>query len=413
MKLLSTAVSFALSIVVSRRLGSERAGIYFLSLTVITFLALVSRAGMENLLLKRVSFEYSKGNWANIQEQYNRGILICLVVGVFIAATVVILSDEISSGIFSKNEIGPVLGLMALAIVPVAVTILHGQLFRALRKMLLSSLFCELGLPLATLLLFVAFTTENTAMTPAICYTGGVLIVCIFSVAAWHVEKSGKIKDRQVATSQRFGTMARAAWAFFIISISNYLIYWFASFAVGAFAKSSDVGVYHIALRVSSLMIFMLASINAIAAPIISMLYQKNDILQLKTVIVKIVYFTIFSSTPLFVAIVLFGEEILWIFGEEFRRGYWELLILSIGYFIASATGPVGYLLLMTGNEKKLKKVVLYTLVLSVVLNCLIIPKAGILGGAIVTSLVLAGRNIACAVILKVSTGISLYRAHA
>ena len=94
------------------------------------------------------------------------------------------------------------------------------------------------------------------------------------------------------------------------------------------------------------------------------------------------------------------------IFGNSFKSGAFILVILALGQFINVITGSVGYLLMMSGNERLLRNNIIFIAVLNLTLNLLLIPKYGILGAAISTSVSLALQNIISMVIVKYRLGI-------
>jgi len=71
------------------------------------------------------------------------------------------------------------------------------------------------------------------------------------------------------------------------------------------------------------------------------------------------------------------------IFGPSFEAGWIVLVIGTLGQLINCGTGSVGYLLLMSGNQKRLLKVQATMTGVMVVLNILLIPAFGILGAAL------------------------------
>ena len=94
------------------------------------------------------------------------------------------------------------------------------------------------------------------------------------------------------------------------------------------------------------------------------------------------------------ILIIVFGDYILHIFGEEFITGYTVLVILCIGQFINVATGSVGQILAMTNREKLLRKCVVYGTVINLLLNIVLVPNYGMIGAAIATSIAWTITNV-------------------
>jgi Na+-driven multidrug efflux pump len=67
--------------------------------------------------------------------------------------------------------------------------------------------------------------------------------------------------------------------------------------------------------------------------------------------------------------------------------------MLCIGQFINIATGSVGVLMTMTGLESIAAKIILFSIVLNITLNSILILYLGIDGAAIATAVTVATSN--------------------
>jgi O-antigen/teichoic acid export membrane protein len=74
------------------------------------------------------------------------------------------------------------------------------------------------------------------------------------------------------------------------------------------------------------------------------------------------------------------------VFGEEFRKGATLLIILAIAQFINVATGSVGQILIMSGNEAKLQRAFMITAMASLSVSYFFIQEFGALGAAFSTA---------------------------
>lgn len=76
------------------------------------------------------------------------------------------------------------------------------------------------------------------------------------------------------------------------------------------------------------------------------------------------------------------------------------------GSFVNVATGSVGYLLMMSGNERLMRNNVAFIAVLSILFNVTLVPLAGPLGAAIATAVCLASMNLISAKLVWSRLGI-------
>jgi len=118
----------------------------------------------------------------------------------------------------------------------------------------------------------------------------------------------------------------------------------------------------------------------------LSELHYPHNLEDLKKIIRFSAKMIFFSSALILIAYFLFSHQILSLFGKEFIKGTSALIILSAGQFINSASGSVGYFLVMTGYERDTVVGIGLSAALNVALNALLIPRWGIEGAAVATS---------------------------
>jgi O-antigen/teichoic acid export membrane protein len=100
------------------------------------------------------------------------------------------------------------------------------------------------------------------------------------------------------------------------------------------------------------------------------------------------------ATLPLAAVVIVFAPQVMKLFGTEFEAGWPVLVIATFGQIVNCAVGSVGYLLLMSGNQKRLVKVQFAAAIVSVLVNLCLIPVLGIVGAAIAAALVNSGTNL-------------------
>jgi len=90
---------------------------------------------------------------------------------------------------------------------------------------------------------------------------------------------------------------------------------------------------------------------------------------------------------------IVFAHPLMRIFGPEFEAGSIVLVIGTLGQVINCGTGPVGYLLLMSGNQSRLIRVQAAMTAITLVLNAVLIPRWGITGAALSSAITNAATN--------------------
>jgi len=176
---------------------------------------------------------------------------------------------------------------------------------------------------------------------------------------------------------------------------------------VGFFLDSSQIGIYAAAKKIAMLIVFGLVAVNIIAAPMISELWhqgRKQELQRMLTLAAR----GIFAFTlPVSLAMIIFGKQILSLFGPEFTAAYWPLVIIAGGQIVNSLAGSVGAIMTMTGHQNSVAVILAISMASNIILNFLLIPAFSIIGAAIAMSLTLIIWNLSMFVYVIKRLGLS------
>ena len=146
----------------------------------------------------------------------------------------------------------------------------------------------------------------------------------------------------------------------------------------------------------------ILFSINSIVAPKISELFSQENFIELRKIIKTSSKLMFFLTIPVLILILLFSEFILSFFGEQFVSGVLCLNILIAGQLINVLCGSVGYILNMTEHQNVFKWIIIFSVIINIVLNLVLIPSYGIFGAAFASMISLILWNmLSCIYIYK------------
>lgn len=164
---------------------------------------------------------------------------------------------------------------------------------------------------------------------------------------------------------------------------------------VGFLLSSTAVGIYNLAVMLSTIIALPLGGFQQLFPPIASKLYNNDRYDKLEstysTVTRWIFTFAFFPS--LFV--ITFSKEILQVFGEGFAEGSAVLSLFILAQLVNSAVGPSGYLLVMTDHQylNTVNKLAAGTI--NIVLNYVLTIQYGLVGAAVATAGTLTTINLA------------------
>jgi len=156
---------------------------------------------------------------------------------------------------------------------------------------------------------------------------------------------------------------------------------------IGVLSGTSEAGIYAVANRIASLVLFGTFSVNAIIAPTIAELYSKFQFERLQFIVKRATRGLILYGIPVFLLLAVFGKDFLKLFGGEFIDGYSSLLILAGANTITTFFGTVMYIMMMTDNQNSAALIMAIVSVLNIILNMLLIPRFGIIGASLATGI--------------------------
>jgi O-antigen/teichoic acid export membrane protein len=204
-------------------------------------------------------------------------------------------------------------------------------------------------------------------------------------------------RKRKVGIIINFDTIKKSIGEgrhFLLISIGAIGLNWVDTIVIGFFVGAEEVARYTVASRVVMIFALALVTVNAVITPMISRLYLNGRIKELKKIVNKSSIVFMISGLITVGIVVVFGRQILILFGSEYAQSYNLLLVLLVGQFVNLLAGPVGPLLTMTGKEKELKSIVWQALILNIILSVILAFYWGAIGVAYSTSISLMYWNI-------------------
>jgi len=412
--------SYLFTFLVTRDFGADVWGLFTLSITILQLTAIIGRLGMDTAMLRLVA-EYSAIFKLNLVKKfYIRALIIVILVSLLLSIILFFLSQYISLKIFHKSYFLNYLKLISVSIIFFVCLFINRECIRGLKYIKQYMFLGYVGVPLLSSLLFIIlkrFIWGN--YFPTIVYILSIVIISLLSFILWI--RFYLLKSKELISKSRVNEISNEIpkkLFLFLIKLSLpmllssslfFVMQWTDTIMLGILRAEKEVGIYNVALKVSTLTSITLFAINSIAAPKFAELWGRGDFRKLEKVVRQSTRLIFWSSLPILIVFMLFPSFILSFFGEEFRTGSIALIILTFGQFINAISGSVGYLLQMTGQQKVFKNIILIAVILNITLNFLLIPKFGINGAAIASMFSMGFWNIASAIYIKKKYNIKIF----
>lgn len=386
---LNAIIAVIMSVVVARKFGAEISGRFFLCLALITLAQHLCRLGMDNVIVRSIAATGDSGEGLEARKTVNSLSVVIFFAGMATAMAISGNSSWISQNLFGKPEMASHLRLIPWAIPFLSVSFFIGYAFQGQKKLFPMILSQNLFLNLAFVLAILCFAFSKGDELSSFFVACSVLS-CMLAVIVW---KTGNVRSGFQSLTVTWSTLYQG-FAFFHVIIMQQCMAWFPIILVGVFTSSSEVAIFSSATRIAALISFLLLSVNTVLAPRFSRLYQNGNLSEIERITRNYAKVTIVLSLPLIFFVLAFPEWIMGLFGPEFIPGSRLLQILCLGQIINLFTGSVGLLLMMTHNERTWRKIMLGSIVCSVVLCIILIPLFHGKGAAAAVSISLSFQMI-------------------
>lgn len=184
------------------------------------------------------------------------------------------------------------------------------------------------------------------------------------------------------------------------VMYSNSLLsFWSAPldrFLLGIFLGVNAVGVLMVVKMIYILPGVFLQMFLAIVAPMLASAYASDKMEEVNRIYQLCTDWVVRISIPLIVFLIIFAEQILKIFGDNFMsEGVTLLRIMLIAQLINLLCGPIGSVLNMCGLEKKMFRINTFSVIISALIMVGLVPLFGLNGVGISVLFGIAYSNIA------------------
>jgi O-antigen/teichoic acid export membrane protein len=137
-----------------------------------------------------------------------------------------------------------------------------------------------------------------------------------------------------------------------------------------------------------------LSSVNQIFAPTIADLHARRATVLLARLFQSLTKWVVGLTLPLAMVVMVFARPLMRVFGPDFESGWPILIIGTAGQLVNCGVGSVGYLLLMSGHEKRLIRLQAAMAAVMVLASVSLIPIWGIYGAAAAAAITNVGMNV-------------------
>lgn len=359
---------YLLSYIITNYYGEEVLGVYSLAFTILSFVVVLSRLGLDEALVKVISdllFQHKEGQAKNA---YRKSVFLVCLNSLILSFFLYQIADSVAYW-FENELLIKAIKIMSLALVPFSLIKVNADVFRAMKNMQVFSYFQtgSLMMLMSIFILLGIYLFDPTYYLLFYAFFGACIVLLLWSFLL--MRNKFPTSEKKMVT---YRGLIKISLPMMLTSSMFLALSWTDTIFLGRYLSEDQVGIYYIAFKLGLIISLSLFAVNSIAGPKFS--EYSNDNIVLKRLALQSVKLNFWSCFPVFIFLLLSGEWLLSLYGFSFIAAKKSLFILAIGQLYNGLSGSVLTFLNMTGYEKLVSKIILSAALLNIVLNYYLIP---------------------------------------
>ena len=391
--MLTTAAAYFFKIYLARTLGAEQLGLYTLGMTLVGFAGLFNSLGLPTAAARFVAAYSAQKDFFRLGSFLRAGVALLTSGNLLLAAAMLLAGPWVVRHFYHSPELTPYLWAFVLIMLLGVLNTFLGQIMAGYQDVTRRTMITHfLGTPanmlFAVLLISAGFGLAGylEAQIASALLVLGLLGVSIWKMTPRQARDSGSWQiEREVLSfsSVAFGI----AGLQFALAQADKIV-------LGYYLNAEQVGIYAVATALVGFVPVVLQSVNQIFSPTIAELYTSGSHTLLQQLYTTLTKWILILTIPLALTLLFFSTSLMAIFGPAFQPGAVVLAIGTAGQLFNCAVGSVGYLLLMSGHQSTLMRILGASAALMVGLTVLLVPRFGIAGAAVAAAAAVILTNV-------------------
>ncbi|AYO17482.1 hypothetical protein D0812_24265 [Vibrio owensii] len=393
---------FVMSLAVANTTDVDSAGAFFFALALTQLGGGLLTLGSANVLVKVVGADFGV-SWSRINQTVSSLIKTIFVLAALLLAISLTLPSQIACllGMAELSELMPFIAfcMFCFALKQMFAAMLQGKQ-QAILASAVQNVIAQLSfITMLGVLVFLDFNQTGDSLFYI--YFACVGSAMMFGAVLWFRTKGTSFDIKATLSPELKSSLS----SLFVAMLMSQCAMWAGQFATAKYLSSSDVAFFASSQRTATLASFVLIAVNLVVAPKFAKAFAKGNSREVNKLSLLSSRLMIALAVPVLAFMVFFPEFLMGLFGEEYKVAAPLLQVLAVGQFINVITGSVGYLLNMTGHEKDMRNVVLFSGPLAIVLAFGLTSQFGLMGAAYATAISVATQNLLAVWMVKKRLG--------
>jgi O-antigen/teichoic acid export membrane protein len=379
-------------------------------MTIVGFLSVFNALGLPQSAVRFVAAYSATAKVKLLGGFLARSVVVLLVSNLVLGGILIATGRWIAVHLYHTPALATYMGLFALIMVFGTMNVFFGQVLAGYKDVAKRTLITNfIGTP-AMMILTIVLVTWGFGLWGYISAqaAAAALTTAMLMAVAWRLTpKEARVPSVWHAGFER--EVVSFSLAAFGMVLLQFLMGQADKILIGFYLNAREVGIYAVGMGLVAFVPSVLQAVSQIFAPTISELHARGDRLLLGRIFQTLTKWVLGLTIPLIMMLLLFARPMMRIFGADFEMGWPVLVIGTLGELIDCGVGSVGFLLMMSGNERRLLRIQMVMVAGIVALNFLLIPRWGIVGAAFASASTNIITNLWCLKVVHDSLGLFPY----
>jgi len=394
-KIIGVIFGLIMNLIIARLYGAELYGRFIYIYTFLSFFPSLTSLGLRNGLIYFIPKYTTNEDTEKRNTLITNTFILTTILSIIVITIIYLNSEFISTNLLNNQELSPLIKIMSPLIILLTLNTISQGVFRGkmeIKDFIIGKdlLMPSIKLLVITVLYFLGLKIEGLILG----YYIGFIVSVVYYLVKIILNNNIKLKDVKLKNRKLIYSTFKFSLPLFLTGFLAFFVNKTDTFMIGYFLGDAEVGIYNIALRIGTMSSFVLVAFNTTFAPMISNLYEQNKMKELASIYKIITKWILTINLITFSLFVLFSNEIMMFFGDDFSAGANALIFIGIGQIVNVIVGPAGYLNIMTGKPKYELYNNFIVLITNITLNYMMIPIYGINGAAIASAISVGFINV-------------------
>jgi O-antigen/teichoic acid export membrane protein len=410
---LSKVLTYIYRIVIARNYGPDTYGLFSLGLTIFLMFVSISSLGLIEGVLRFVPHYLGKNKKNEVNYIIKFSFFSLLISSVLAGLLMFLFSTYLAISVFHNVDLIIYLKIFSFAIPFAVLGNLFLSILRANEKIKEFSFVQNILQNLVKLVFIGLFIILGIKSGEAVAmsYLMGMIFLFIAAYLFFRKISSSILILKNFKNNKIRSELVSYSWPLILLGVISNLMYWIDSLSLGYFKDAYAVGLYNAVVPLAMLFLIPTEAVMQLFFPLINKEYSNNRLNLVEQLSKQVSKWIFIINLPAFLLIIIFpGAFINLFFGSQYIVAENALRILALGSFTISFMNTGGYLISMLKRSKIILFNTLTFSLLNLILNCFLVPRYGINGAALATTICSIGLVGSLFFIVKNLTGIIFLR---